>query len=69
MEHPLKKSIKKIILIGSFVENQLTINSDIDIAVEFLEMHGWKVAFTKPSPITGGDGNIEFLLAAQKVGT
>lgn len=35
LEHPLRNKIKKIILFGSFIENKLTIKSDIDIAVEF----------------------------------
>lgn len=35
LEHSLKNKIKKIIVFGSFVENNLTINSDVDIAVEF----------------------------------
>jgi len=35
LEHPLKNKIKKIILFGSIVENQLTFRSDIDIAIVF----------------------------------
>ena len=35
LEHPLRNKIRKIILFGSFVENKLTIKSDIDVAVEF----------------------------------
>lgn len=38
LEHPLRNKIKKIILFGSFVENKLTIKSDIDIAVEFFDI-------------------------------
>jgi len=38
LEHPLRNKIKKIIIFGSFVENKLTIRSDIDIAVEFSEI-------------------------------
>lgn len=38
LNHPLRNKIKKIILFGSFVENKLTIKSDIDIAVEFSEI-------------------------------
>jgi len=38
LEHHLKNKIKKILLFGSVVENKLTIKSDIDIAVEFLEI-------------------------------
>ena len=54
---------------GGIVKSEAARDRALQGVVEFLEMHGWKVAFTKPSPITGGDGNIEFLLAAQKVGT
>ena len=38
LNHPLRNKIKKIILFGSVVEKKLTIKSDIDIAVEFLEI-------------------------------
>lgn len=38
LNYPLEKKIKKIILFGSAVENNLTLNSDIDIAVEFSEI-------------------------------
>ena len=35
LNHALRNKIKKIFLFGSFIENKLTIKSDIDIAVEF----------------------------------
>jgi len=35
LEHVLRNKIKKIILFGSIINNNLTIKSDIDIAVEF----------------------------------
>ncbi|MBU1129618.1 MAG: nucleotidyltransferase domain-containing protein [Nanoarchaeota archaeon] len=35
LEHVLRSKIKKIILFGSIINNNLTIKSDIDIAVEF----------------------------------
>jgi predicted nucleotidyltransferase len=35
LKHFLKNKIRKILLFGSFIENKLTIKSDIDIAVEF----------------------------------
>jgi len=37
-------------------------------AVEWVESQGWKVLGIVPSPITGPEGNVEFLLAAQKSG-
>ncbi len=33
---------------------------------QFLEASGWEVAGVEPSPIEGGDGNKEFLIAARK---
>lgn len=35
LDHPLKPKIKKIFLFGSVVKNEITIKSDIDIAVMF----------------------------------
>ena len=35
LEHPLRNKIRKIIVFGSFVKNELTIRSDIDISIEF----------------------------------
>jgi 23S rRNA (cytidine1920-2'-O)/16S rRNA (cytidine1409-2'-O)-methyltransferase len=37
-----------------------------DVA-RFIEAEGWGMIGTMESPITGGDGNIEYLLAAQKM--
>lgn len=33
-----------------------------------IEAHGWRVAGVTPSPITGGDGNREFLICAVRTG-
>ncbi len=33
---------------------------------DWLASRGWKVLGLTPSPITGGDGNVEFLIAAEK---
>tara|TARA_R110002051_G_scaffold104488_5_gene177260 strand:+ start:112 stop:846 length:735 start_codon:yes stop_codon:yes gene_type:complete len=38
----------------------------VDSVSAWLEREGWTVRETTESPITGGDGNIEFLLWAQK---
>ena len=35
----------------------------------WLEICGWRVAGTMPSPISGGDGNQEFLIGARKAAT
>jgi 23S rRNA (cytidine1920-2'-O)/16S rRNA (cytidine1409-2'-O)-methyltransferase len=37
-------------------------------AKDWIESQGWTVLGIEPSPITGPEGNIEFLLGAQKNG-
>ncbi|MFL6761358.1 MAG: TlyA family RNA methyltransferase [Sphingomicrobium sp.] len=37
-------------------------------ARQWVEAHGWRVLGIVPSPITGPEGNIEFLLGAEKTG-
>jgi 23S rRNA (cytidine1920-2'-O)/16S rRNA (cytidine1409-2'-O)-methyltransferase len=37
-------------------------------AAAWVQSQGWKVLGVTPSPITGPEGNIEFLLAAEKIG-
>lgn len=37
-------------------------------AAQWVGSQGWKVLGVTPSPITGPEGNIEFLLAAEKIG-
>ena len=37
-------------------------------AKTWVEAQGWKVLGVTPSPITGPEGNVEFLLGAQKIG-
>ena len=37
-------------------------------AAAWFEAEGWSVAGVVPSPITGPEGNVEFLLAATKRG-
>ena len=39
-----------------------------EAAVLWIRSRGWKVLGVIPSPITGPEGNIEFLLAAEKIG-
>jgi len=37
-----------------------------DAAAAWVELKGWRVLGVEPSPITGPEGNVEFLLGAQK---
>jgi 23S rRNA (cytidine1920-2'-O)/16S rRNA (cytidine1409-2'-O)-methyltransferase len=37
-------------------------------AKTWVEAHGWTVVGITPSPITGPEGNVEFLLGAEKIG-
>jgi len=37
-------------------------------AKDWVESQGWTVLGVTPSPITGPEGNVEFLLGAQKDG-
>jgi 23S rRNA (cytidine1920-2'-O)/16S rRNA (cytidine1409-2'-O)-methyltransferase len=40
-----------------------------DAVAAWLQAQGWAVAGTTPSPITGPEGNVEFLIAAQNGGS
>ncbi|HVH48472.1 MAG TPA: TlyA family rRNA (cytidine-2'-O)-methyltransferase, partial [Sphingomicrobium sp.] len=37
-----------------------------DNAAAWVESKGWRVLGVEPSPITGPEGNVEFLLSARK---
>jgi 23S rRNA (cytidine1920-2'-O)/16S rRNA (cytidine1409-2'-O)-methyltransferase len=37
-------------------------------AAQWVQLQGWRVVGITPSPITGPEGNIEFLLGAEKIG-
>jgi predicted nucleotidyltransferase len=52
LEHHLKGKIKRILLFGSFIENKLTIKSDIDLAIEFSDITE-KQAFDFRKEISG----------------
>ena len=39
-----------------------------DAAAEWVRSKGWRVLGVEPSPITGPEGNVEFLLGAIKEG-
>ena len=40
-----------------------------EAAADWLEDRGWRVLGTTPSPITGPEGNVEFLIAAERAGS
>ena len=40
-----------------------------EAAADWLEGRGWRVLGTTPSPITGPEGNVEFLIAAERAGS
>lgn len=56
LNHSLKSKIKNITLFGSLIENELTLNSDIDISVEFKEINT-KQAFEFRKNILGNLSN------------
>ena len=43
-----------------------TLERALDGIAAWMETQGWRVVGTMESPIEGGDGNREFLLAARK---
>ena len=51
---------------GGLVKDEAARAQALDDVVEFLRGSGWIVRATADSPITGGDGNHEYLLWAQK---
>ncbi len=51
---------------GGIVRDERVHRRVLDRIRKWLEDEGWKVAGIIPSPVTGGDGNREFLVAAVK---
>lgn len=51
---------------GGIVKTDSARQGAVDDISAFVEKHGWRAEASMPSPITGGDGNQEFLLAAQR---
>jgi 23S rRNA (cytidine1920-2'-O)/16S rRNA (cytidine1409-2'-O)-methyltransferase len=51
---------------GGVVKDEIARARAVDEAKAFLTTSGWEVRADAPSPITGGDGNIEFLVWATK---
>ena len=52
---------------GGLVKEEAARAQALDDVVEFLRGSGWIVRATADSPITGGDGNHEYLLWAQRI--
>ena len=52
---------------GGLVKDEAARAQALDDVVEFLRGSGWIVGATADSPITGGDGNHEYLLWAQRI--
>lgn len=53
---------------GGIVKDEHARQAALAEVVAWLEREGWRVLGTTDSPITGGDGNAEFLLRARKAG-
>ena len=52
---------------GGVVRDAVAVRASVDEIAAWLEsQHGWSVVGMRPSPITGGDGNTEFLLGARR---
>lgn len=51
---------------GGVVRDAVVHQRVCDAAAQWVETKGWRVLGLTPSPITGPEGNVEFLLAAQK---
>lgn len=51
---------------GGVVKDAAVQARAVEIVAAFLEASGWAVQAHAPSPITGGDGNVEYLLWARK---
>jgi len=51
---------------GGVVRDPAAREAALSDACAFLEASGWRVTGTAPSPVTGSDGNLEFLVSAWK---
>ncbi len=54
---------------GGIVRDAVAASAAVTRIASWLEESGWRVVDTLPSPITGGDGNQEFLIGARKTST
>ena len=53
---------------GGVVRDEAARQKALAAAIAFVEAAGWRVRATLPSPVTGGDGNVEYLLWARNSG-
>ena len=51
---------------GGVVRDDALLTQTCERISAFFQGQGWRVSGVVPSPITGGDGNREFLIAAKK---
>lgn len=51
---------------GGVVRDPVAREQSLSEVCAFLEASGWRVTGTAPSPVSGADGNIEFLVTARK---
>ena len=51
---------------GGVVRDPIVHDRVCGAAAEWIETQGWRLIGITPSPITGPEGNIEFLMAAEK---
>ena len=51
---------------GGVVRDPVAREDALQSACDFLEASGWRVTGRAPSPVTGADGNLEFLVTARK---
>jgi len=51
---------------GGVVRDPAAREAALQSACDFLEASGWRVTGRAPSPVTGADGNLEFLVTARK---
>ena len=54
---------------GGVVRDAAVHDRVCEAAADWLEGRGWRVLGTTPSPITGPEGNVEFLIAAERAGS
>lgn len=53
---------------GGIVKDEAVVQAAMARTLDFLQVSGWTVSGTAESPITGGDGNREWLIGASKPG-